>query len=331
MRAAVFEAPGRIDVHDADPAALGEAGVRVRVDMVGVCGSDVTTFYTGAYVHPGQVMGHEIVGTVVEAGPRSLVQAGALVSVRPMRCCGACWYCLRGDIHLCGHTGELSLSFGLPGAFADEVVAPDGDDPASVIALSPDTAIEDAVWIEPLAVTVHALGRARVGGGQEIAVIGAGPLGICTVAAARAMGITAHVIEPREQRRALALACGAATAAAPEEAGSRAGCFAAVIDTSGSAAGFATAAKLAVAGGVVVLVGLSSADVSLPAGIRVLGSFGYLEDDFVRAARLVDDGLVRLGAAVTHAFPLERVGDAIRAARHDPTAGKVVIQPASST
>lgn len=322
----VFQGPGRVDLDERPVPEPGPTDAVIAVEGCGVCGSDVASYREGAYVSPGQVMGHEFVGSVVAAGEGCRVAVGDRLVVRPMRSCGRCWYCRRGDIHLCSGTAELSLSFGLPGGYAAHVRVPDPIPGVDVFVLPAATDVRDAIWVEPLAVALHAVRLAGPVAGRRVLVVGAGSIGLCLLTAARLSGATTVVAEPRDVRRDLAAALGAdaVVAGAAELAP---GSVDVVLDATGVPAALQAVVGSTLPGASVVLVGVTHRDLDLPADRWVRGSFGYQEDDFAAAAELVATGRARLGRAVTHEFPLTSFDEAMEVAASDPRAGKVVVRP----
>jgi threonine dehydrogenase-like Zn-dependent dehydrogenase len=327
---AIFQGPGRVDLTDRPVPAPGPLDAVIAVEACGICGSDLTSYRDGAYVSPGQVMGHEFLGSVVAAGSECRVRVGQRLVVRPMRSCGRCWYCRQGDIHLCASTASLSLSFGLPGGYAAHVLVPDPQPGVDVFALPTGLDARDAIWVEPLAVALHAVRTAmRTAGaltGRQVLVVGAGSVGLCLLTAARLSGATTYVVEPRAVRRELAVAAGADLVVA--DAGDLpAANVDVVLDSSGVPAAFAAAVGASDPGATVVLVGVTHRDVELPPDRWVHGSFGYQEADFAASAELVASGRAQLGHAVTHELPLTSFDEAMTVAATDPRAGKVVIRP----
>lgn len=322
----VFRGPGQVDYDDRPVPVPGPSDAVIAVEGCGVCGSDLTSYRDGAYVSPGQVMGHEFVGTVVAAGERCRVTVGDRLVVRPMRSCGRCWYCRRGDIHLCSGTADLSLSFGLPGGYAEHVLVPDPRPGTDVFLLPATTEVRDAIWVEPLAVALHAVRLAGSVAGRRVLVVGAGSIGLCLLTAARLSGATTVAVEPRAVRRELAAELGAdhVLADARELA---TGSVDVVLDSTGVPEAVHAAVAATLPGAPVVLVGVAHRDLELPADRPVRGSFGYQEDDFAAAAELVATGRARLGPAVTHEFSLPSFDEAMKVAASDPQAGKVVIRP----
>jgi 2-desacetyl-2-hydroxyethyl bacteriochlorophyllide A dehydrogenase len=327
IRSVELRRPNELVLVERDRDVLEPQAVRLCVDACGICGSDVTSYHTGHYVLQDQVMGHEIVATVVEVGGTVLapISVGDRMMVRPLRTCGRCWYCRRGDIHLCGASARLSLAYGLPGGYADEVVVSDVDlDPTCLMPVAEGIPAEEALWAEPLAVALHAVALSGLGAGDDVAVIGCGSIGLSVVAAAVAHGASVTVIEPRAKRRELASKLGAGVAAPPGEIERD---FTVVLDSSGATAGVAEGERLLDRGGLLVLIGASDALLHDGLDASVRGSFGYRALDFVRSAALINSGRTGLRHTVTHRFGLDDVPSALRAVRDDPNAGKVAIFP----
>lgn len=331
MRAAVYAGVGLMDLTDVVEPEVGERDVVVDVALCGVCGSDVASFDHGAYIEAGQVMGHEVCGTVVGLGPAVHgLDMGDQVAVRPMRSCGACTYCTSGRPHLCGATAGRSLGYGAAGGFAERVLLHDVRAGIDVIAVPASVTPEDLVWAEPVAVAVHAVRLLGASPQSTVLVTGAGSVGLCATAVLRAWDVDVVVVEPREDRLRAAEELGATTASSVHEALGHGHSFATALDTSGSAAAIREAGDACAPGGRLVLVGLGASAVPLPGrGIAVRGSFAYTPDDFGTSVSLIASGAVSLGRFVSHRFPLSQAGAAITASASDPTVVKAVVVPGS--
>jgi L-iditol 2-dehydrogenase len=191
----------------ADPAA-GE--IQVRVDAVGVCGSDLHSYCEGAVgdtpaVYP-MVLGHEPAGTVVRVGAGvSGWSAGDRAALEPALYCYHCEYCRAGRYNVCANIRFLS-TIGNPGFFRQFVNLP----PASLLAIPRGLSMELAALVEPLAVALHSLKFAAVQVGETVAVFGAGPIGLLTIASLKVSGAgRIWVVEPLAHRRELARHMGA--------------------------------------------------------------------------------------------------------------------------
>jgi L-iditol 2-dehydrogenase len=150
--------------------------VVLRVLYAGICGSDLHA-YLGEHplVKPGLIPGHEVTGEVHAVGEEVKgLQQGDRVVIEPNVACGECYNCLRGRYNICAHLQVIG-TVGINGGFQQYMIAP-ADRLHVVNELSPDIAI----LAEPFAVSVHAVRTSGFRPGDEVMVIGAGPIGIFT-------------------------------------------------------------------------------------------------------------------------------------------------------
>lgn len=214
MRAVTFQAPGEVRVDEVpDPTILASDDAVVRIDASGVCGSDLHIYHGRVPVEPGFVIGHEFVGTVVQAGDGVTgVRTGDRVLGCFQTACGTCVHCRRGDYHQCddgrvfGHGKGLG---DLPGAQAEMVLVPRAN-----LTLRPVPAgMADDVALfagDVMGTGYHAVAAAPVRPGDSVAVLGLGPVGLCAVQAALVAGAAAiFAIDTVEQRLEMARSFGA--------------------------------------------------------------------------------------------------------------------------
>ena len=169
MRVGVFRGVRRIEVEEAPEPVAGERDVVIDVKACGICGSDLHTYLAGALVDEGQVLGHEFAGEVVEVGSEVTgIARGDRVTAVPIQPCGSCRRCLEGNGHLCEHTHERGIAFGLPGAFADRLRIPDARLGVNVHALPEGLSYEAGALVEPLAIAVHAVNRSGARPGRAL-------------------------------------------------------------------------------------------------------------------------------------------------------------------
>lgn len=187
----------------ADPVA-GPGEVVCRVLACGVCGSDVSDAYVARKLPA--VLGHEVVGEVVETGAGVTgVAVGDRVVVHHHAPCGDCRRCRRGHETLCDQYRSTALH---PGGFAEQVRV----EAALVPELLALGALDPlaGTFVEPLGCVQRALDRSRLSTGESLLVVGAGSNGLLAIAAARARGVDdVWIREPREERLRLAEAWGA--------------------------------------------------------------------------------------------------------------------------
>lgn len=190
MKAAFLTGIRGMEIRDV-PAPQIEApnDVLVRIDAVGVCGSDVHYYTTGAIgrqkiVYPWTV-GHECAGTVVEVGSGvSNLKTGQRVAIDPLKTCGTCDQCLAGREHTCRNQAFLACPGQLPGALAEYIVMP-----ASCCLPVPDSMNDDEVTIvEPLSIGMYACGLAPENPPKRAAILGSGPIGLSVLLSLRAAG-----------------------------------------------------------------------------------------------------------------------------------------------
>jgi L-iditol 2-dehydrogenase len=199
-----------------EPPGPGE--VQVRVGAVGICGSDVHSYAEGAIgdspcVYP-MVLGHEPAGTVVKVGAGVTgLTPGDRAALEPAIYCYHCEFCRSGRHNICANIKFLSNP-GIPGFFREFVNLP----AVNVMPISPDLPLELATIAEPLAVAMHSLQFAALSPDDTVAVFGAGPIGLLTIASLKAAGAgRIWVVEPVAHRRDFAMQMGADAVLDPNE------------------------------------------------------------------------------------------------------------------
>ncbi|MGH9247855.1 MAG: zinc-dependent dehydrogenase [Acidimicrobiales bacterium] len=189
MKAARFHAPGDIRLEEVAEPHPGPGDVVIRVRNCSMCGTDVKISRHGHHhIVPPRTMGHEIAGEVVEVGaevggwsPGERVQVIAAIP------CGRCRDCLAGRLTVCPN--QRSMGYHFDGGFAEYCLVP-----AAVLAVDGLNRMPDAVSFaeasvaEPLACVINGQELARVDKGDDVAVIGAGPIGCLHARLARANG-----------------------------------------------------------------------------------------------------------------------------------------------
>jgi 2-desacetyl-2-hydroxyethyl bacteriochlorophyllide A dehydrogenase len=190
MQAVTFQAPGDVRVEERpDPTLQGPGDAIVRIEASGVCGSDLHIYHGRVAIEPGFVIGHEYVGTVVDAG--DAVDAVA-VGDRVLGCfhvaCGACALCRAGNFHRCEHSrtfGHGATLGSLPGTQAELALVPHAN---LTLRRVPEGMTADVALFagDVMGTAVHAAAPVRAG--DSVVVLGLGPVGLCAVQAARASG-----------------------------------------------------------------------------------------------------------------------------------------------
>ena len=295
------------------PSPSGE-GVRVRMRAAGICGSDLHMLEHG--YHPAVTIGHELAGELADGTP---------VAIEPLVPCGACEFCTVGDYNLCRSAPSLIVGIMRDGGMASELLVP----PRCLVPLPGGVAARDASLVEPLAVCLHGFRKVGLQGGQRVAVVGAGSIGLLAVAAARAVGATVGLVARHDAQAAAGERLGATPAA---------GEYDVVVECAGTESALQTSCELAKPGAVLLLLSSYWGSINLPGfmlmmkELRVQASSMYGRH---AAGRDVDGAAALLAATpelplavITHRLPLEAAPEAFRIAR-DRKAGaiKVVLEP----
>ncbi len=197
----------------------GPGEVQVRIEAVGVCGSDLHAYKEGAVggtpnVYP-MLLGHEPSGTIVKTGAGVAgLSVGDRGALEPALYCYHCEFCLSGHHNVCANVRFLSNP-NLPGFFRERINLP----AINFVPIPAEMALDEATLHEPLAIAIHSLRLASIRLGETVAVFGAGPIGLLTIASLRAAGARRiWAVEPLAHRRELARGIGAHAALEPAEA-----------------------------------------------------------------------------------------------------------------
>lgn len=210
MKVAVMQGIGKMELIERDIPQVKPNEVLVKVENVGVCGSDLHYYESGAIgdyvVEPPFVLGHESAGTVVEVGSEvTHLKVGDRVSLEPGKTCGHCEFCRTGRYNLCPDV----VFFATPpvdGVF-QEYVAHEAD---LCFKLPDNMDTVEGALIEPLAVGFHAAKQGGAEAGQVAAVFGAGCIGLVTMMALKALGVTkVYVVDVLDKRLDKAMELGA--------------------------------------------------------------------------------------------------------------------------
>jgi L-iditol 2-dehydrogenase len=189
MKGAVFYAPGDVRLEEVAEPKPGHDEVLLRIRNCSTCGTDVKIFNNGhPNMDPPQVMGHEIAGEVVEVGGNvNGWAAGDRVQVIAAVPCGRCDECLRGRMTVCPN--QTSMGYQYPGGFAEYMVVPKAVlDVDGLNGIPDNLSYAEASVAEPLACVLNGQELARVGDGDDVIVVGSGPIGCLHVRLARSRG-----------------------------------------------------------------------------------------------------------------------------------------------
>ncbi|MEZ5099072.1 MAG: alcohol dehydrogenase catalytic domain-containing protein [Thermoleophilia bacterium] len=211
MRAAVYHGPRDIRVETVPDPVCGERDLVLRVTACGVCGSDLHSYTKGLFVEPGQIMGHEFAGEVVEIGRLvEGVRVGDRVTASPAVDCGRCARCIAGEPLLCQDQAGNIISGGFPGGFAEYLRVPSARPGQSVFVLPEGVTDEVGATTEPMGVGLRAAHHAAPSAYDTCVVFGLGMIGQVAVQALKVAGAERVIgVDVARQRLDAAAALGA--------------------------------------------------------------------------------------------------------------------------
>jgi 2-desacetyl-2-hydroxyethyl bacteriochlorophyllide A dehydrogenase len=289
VRALVYTLERTLDVLDVETPLAGEGEVVIRVERAGICGSDVQGVATRSPRRaPPLIMGHELVGRVVDGTAGSEELVGRRVAVNPQVPCGRCLSCRSGAENVCQHRELVGGT--RPGGFGELVAVP-----ARCVHVVDDAIDADvAVLAEPVATCIHAFRLGPLAFPGTMVVLGAGTIGMLAAIVARLHGAGRIVVsETSDERRAWAASL-ADTVVEPDELGPAVGeGVDLVVDAVGADETRAASVSLLRPGGCALWLGMHDAEATIPAFDLVVceqtirGSFAYTHADFARAVELL--------------------------------------------
>src|SRR5260221_2185259 len=181
MRAGVYREKGIVRVEEVPVPEVREHEVLIKVAVCGICGTDIKKIFH-RYVEPPQILGHELAGTVVAAGPGvTKWEPGDRVMSFHHTPCGKCFYCEKRLFSQCKQYKTTGLTGGFTpngGGFGEYVKAMPWVAERGIVALPDNVSFEEATFIEPINTIVKAVQKARVTPGGNVLVIGCRPIGL---------------------------------------------------------------------------------------------------------------------------------------------------------
>ena len=315
MKAAYYQGNRTIKLGESFPRKPGPDEVRIHVAYCGVCGTDLHIFKGGMdkRVSIPQVIGHEMSGEIAEVGGNVRGwSVGDRVVVRPLHPCGNCPACRAGHAHICYNLKFLGID--TPGAFQGSWTVP----AHTLHRLPPNLPFDRAALIEPVAVAGHDVRLGEVKSGEEVVVIGGGPIGLLIALVAASIKARVLVSEVNPFRLNLARELGL-EAVNPREVdladliGKRTGGAGTdvVFEVSGSAAGAATMTQLVRSRGRIVIVAIFGEAPKVDLfrffwrELRLRGARVYEAEDFDKAIALSASGALPLEHLISARKPLK--------------------------
>lgn len=332
MKASFLDKSRRIYTDEIEIPSLDNDQVLVRVESVGICGSDVHYFKHGAIgpyvVENPIILGHELSGVITAVGSDvSTDRVGSRVAVEPQRACKTCKQCKAGRYNLCTKI-EFYATPPIDGAFCEFAKIQSEfayDIPNNI-------SFDAAALIEPMSVCIWAAQKAQIRQGSTVLIAGAGPIGVIMAQVARAFGASEVVVTDIQDKRldfvsqyGATRTINSSTGAIGQEK------FDVFVDACGVPSAVYSGILATGPAGRVLLVGLGSDEMILPIShiqnneIVVTGVFRYT-NTWPIGIEFLASGKVNLDAIVTHHFGLDAVEEGLNATTF-PDAMKVMIHP----
>lgn len=317
MRAAFYEGDRKIRVGPGRSQPPGPGEVQIRVSHCGICGTDLHIFHgvMDKRVSMPQVLGHEMSGVVHTVGPGvDGFQPGDPVTVMPLDPCGDCPACHAGHSHICHNLKFLGID--TPGAFQSYWTVP----AHTLHRLPPGLSLAHGALIEPLAVACHDVRLAQVKSGDQVVVLGGGPIGMLVALVAKHAGAQVLLSEINPYRVKFAQSLGF-DALNPQETDllqtvlQRTGGAGAdiVFEVSGSKAGARIMTELVRTRGLIAVVAIFGQPPEVDLfrffwrELRLQGVRVYEHEDFTRAIELAASGALPLDQLISDIRPLDRL------------------------
>jgi len=312
--------PGIIEHRDVESPEPGPGEVLLRIHRIGICGSDV---HVNHGKHPFTsyplIQGHEFSAVVESVGEGVTdISAGCKVTAMPQVVCGECERCRRGDYHICDHLKVKG--FQAPGV-AQDLFVTKAD---SVVALPHSFSHEQGAFVEPVSVAVRATKRAGQMKGQNVAVLGAGPIGNLVAQMCRARGALVLITDVSEFRLDIARQCGLDNVSNAENetlanASKRVfgnDGFDIAFDCAGVQETVDAAVDVLNKGGTLVVVGVYGdkprVDLAVVGDreLSIVGTLMYQSTDYEEAVQRIASGDIETGPLETKHFPFAAYAEA---------------------
>lgn len=317
MKGVIFKGKRQISLRDdLTKPTINSNEVMLKVKKVGICGTDVGSYESGGPYIPGNVIGHEFSGEIVELGEKvKKLKIGNRVTVNPQIPCNNCYYCNHNQENMC-KLQNYSLGTTENGAMQDFINVV-----AERVHLLPDSVTyECGAIVEPLSIAIHAVQKSNFKVGDSAAVIGTGPIGLFVIQVLRVCGAKKiFALEPVESKQIKALELGADKVFKPklwnkivrltDKIGPDH-----VFDCVGESSTISTSLSLIKKGGLITLIGMHARSFEIKNAllmttnnITIKGVYGYNQDVFQTALSLLEQKKINYEQLITDRIKIEAV------------------------
>ena len=336
MKAAFYRGNRSFSVEDKQAVAPAAGEVSVKIAYCGICGTDMHVFHGNMDARVGfeRVIGHEMSGTIATVGDGvTSLEVGQPVVVRPLDHCGDCPACHAGHEHICHNLKFLGLD-------TDGAMQEYWNVPAHTIHKLPDTIrMDHAALIEPVAVACHDVRLSRLQAGEDVLVIGGGPIGVLVAMVARDAGGDVTISEVNPHRLEIAQKLGFKTINPAEtdlvdaiNAATRDKGADVVFEVSGTQPGVDAMTACAATRGRIVMVAIHAKKPEVDMfrffwrELELVGVRVYEKEDYEKAISIIVSGGVDADTVITDVSPLNDIQNAFDSLDSSPTALKSLIK-----
>jgi threonine dehydrogenase-like Zn-dependent dehydrogenase len=333
VKAVVIKKPGEATVETIAEPAVTDAGLLLKVRMIGLCGSDLNSFRgMNPLVAFPRIPGHEVAATIVDGSKlHATLGAGVNVTMSPYTNCGRCAACLRGRPNACQFNETLGVQ--RDGALTEYIVMPAEKLYPAHLTLT------ELCLVEPLTVGFHAAARGRVAPEDSVAVFGCGGVGLGVIAASHGYGAKTIGVDVSDEKLSLARKAGADHTVNVRNQPLHETLFEltnglgpdVVIEAVGSPEMFRTAVEEVTFTGRVVYIGYAKELVTyetrlfVQKELDILGSRNALPEDFHRVIRMLEEHRFPVADALSSVISIEDAPGALKAWSDDPARFKKIM------
>lgn len=331
MKAAVLIEPRKITIQEVDDPQAHDSKIVVKIRNCGICTLEQRLYRGDMKIFYPIIPGHEASGEIVEVGPKVIGNfvPGMRVALDLVTRCGQCYFCRTGNSNLCAN--RLKPGQQVLGGFG-EYIAVDG---SQVHPILDNTSFREAAFSEPVACCIRSLKKLQVTIGENVLIVGAGPMGMLHLQVARAMGARVFVSDPHTGRLEVAKSLGAFAVIDPSKEDVQAvikaetdgiGVDACVVTSPAQAALSSGISSLSKGGRLNIYTSyLEEMPVPMDANTvhrnesLITGSEGRTEHDFHQAVRLIGYGMVDVEPLISKVVRYENISEGIEAAMKEDT------------
>lgn len=335
MKAIQITTPGEIKVIEKEPVTPKEGEALLKVLYCGICGADVAS-YTGnqPFTTYPRIPGHEFSAQIVEIPENDKgLKAGDIVTCNPYFNCGECYACKRGIVNACHDNQTMGVQ--RDGSFQEYITMP-----IERIIDGKGLSAKELALIEPFSISCHALSRAEVKEGDNLLVMGAGPIGLFALIKAKAMGAKVLIADMLESRLDLAKEFGADCVVNVKENDLHTACaeftngngFDVCVEACGAPETFLSCINEAAHGANIILIGNGKRETTfvhsiiLKKELNIFGSRNAYTKDFENLIDLVKSGKADIIKMVSGVYGIDNANEAFEALSHnDGTLAKLLI------